>query len=730
MGVFSDLKPKNRATRNGFDRSFRSVFSQKVGQILPVMALPTLPSSEYEIDLKQLLRTQPLQTAAFTGFSINYDFMFLPYNYMYQSFNQFLAQRENKQSTVQPSNYVIPTFNLGRFTRELLVLGVWDYIVTQVSSEVWFERVCYYLKARNASVLTNFASRDLPYCYIYDMHAPNQSVILNVIKSMDMLGYGNLLPLLKSYVDVVCNYIHAQLDPADFDGIELPTSSEYLDLFAAYVADFMVKQTWDAFYFVDLFCSELASAVDDLVLDIYGLTTDNYLQAGKSQYPTLWPAMAYQKFFHEYYRNSYYDTRLNFAVWTGAEYVFGQDVSQYQDYVYLFNFDDFVAPIDNFSLRHNSEAWDMTFRILAMFNLYPHLYRKDLLTAVLPSQQFGDVSTMVTDDNFKSLVAQVASGSTYSSGALTAKTGSTSEVTVNLSNSISTGTQASAKFKFSPALAISVLESRRADAMQRFKERMLRAGDKVDDIFESHGWSAPRSEKMYEPVFLGSFDGRLDINTVAATTESDNFEVGQLGANGVATVNGSKVRFKTTDFGIIMCVCYIVKDSEIDAYQLERTWQLTEAWDFPYPEFQNISLDAVTRSQGNNFLDYNNDNPGTDVIGYLPRYMEYKTSLDRVHGEFHSALPVGFKNRETLPRYTGIYARMRANAQGVFSDWVTPRKNLLDFKDLSYLYQQADCADNVFKVAATSRQDSDPFLINAYFDVKAVQPLTVIGLPI
>ena len=92
-GVFANLKPKNTVDRNGFDLSRRSVFSAKCGQILPVFCQATIPDSEYKIDVKQLLRTQPLQTAAFTGFSINYDFFFVPNNYGYTSFNEFISFR-------------------------------------------------------------------------------------------------------------------------------------------------------------------------------------------------------------------------------------------------------------------------------------------------------------------------------------------------------------------------------------------------------------------------------------------------------------------------------------------------------------------------------------------------------------------------------------------------------------------------------------------------------------
>ena len=128
-GVFANLKPVNKAERNGFDLSRRSVFSSKCGIILPVFCQATLPDGQYEIDLRQLLRTQPMQTAAFTGFSVNYDFFFVPNNYSYSSFNQFIAQRKDEQRVYQPNHQFVPKLPFRNFMKELMACAVWDYML-------------------------------------------------------------------------------------------------------------------------------------------------------------------------------------------------------------------------------------------------------------------------------------------------------------------------------------------------------------------------------------------------------------------------------------------------------------------------------------------------------------------------------------------------------------------------------------------------------------------------
>lgn len=718
MGVFSDLKPKNHAVRNGFDRSQRNVFASHVGRIKPVLSMATLPSSEYEIDLKQLLRTQPLQQAAFSGFSVNYDFQFVPYNQLYSSFNQFIAQRADANRVNQPSINVVPNFPIRKFVTQVVRYAAWDYLMAKAFGS--FSNMQSSVMAARESLGGDMPTLDeVPYCLAYTSNAPYDSLYLKVIDQLDLLGYGNYLPYVKTYASFIEDWF-----------LSISSSSSIRDVLVdAFSSDLVLQGYPDVEEIISL---ALRNAVENDVskcfFNIFGSDLSRIIDNGGTEYVALWPALAYNKVFHDFYRNTYYDDRVCLFVYHSGSFGLRESVFDSADlskatipYVGLFNLDDFTEgmfdladPYEFYSLDYFDSS--VATRLLLMFNQYNRQYKKDLVTSVLPSTQFGNVSTMVSDDNFRELLVKSASQSYSTTVPLQSPPlqagGSPARVGLSTASNMAT-------FRFEPALAISVLEARKADALQRFRERMLRAGDKTKDIFESHGWSAPRSQQSNESVFLGSYDGSLDINTVAATTTTETTELGQLGANGVATVNGSKIHFTCSDFGVVLCNFYVVKNAEYDAYQRERVWQLLEPFDFPYPELQNISLQPITASQVNAL------NPGklnpNKILGYLPSYMEYKTSLDRIHGEFYSA--------DVLPKLNGSNFDFML-VPGVFSDWVTPRQQVFDLTGLDYLYQQINVADNIFKQAASALPSTCPFLVNAYFDIKAVQPLTVIGLPI
>lgn len=223
--------------------------------------------------------------------------------------------------------------------------------------------------------------------------------------------------------------------------------------------------------------------------------------------------------------------------------------------------------------------------------------------------------------------------------------------------------------------------------------------------------------KLFDVQFFGNFDGRLDLNVVASTTDTESVNLGQLAANGTAIVNGSKVHFKCKDFGTLLVIAYITKDAVYDSYGVHRSHAMLEAFDFPYPELQNVSLAPIVESQLNNF----GLNKVSSILGFEPQNMAYKTQNDLVHGEFFSApiADMATLNMDKFPVFVGKYANM-----------VTPRLDINSCKALSFMYIQPSCADNIFVESANSNQDTDPIFGNVRFDLKATQPLDVIGLPI
>lgn len=100
------LHPDLKVQRNGFDLSHRKLFTAKAGELLPVLCEDMVPGDYFEIDTATLLRSMPLNTAAFVRCKMIFDFFFVPKTAIWSRWNDFISQRLDKRSSyTQYANY-------------------------------------------------------------------------------------------------------------------------------------------------------------------------------------------------------------------------------------------------------------------------------------------------------------------------------------------------------------------------------------------------------------------------------------------------------------------------------------------------------------------------------------------------------------------------------------------------------------------------------------------------
>ena len=563
------LGAESHAAKNPFDLSTRQVYSTKVGLLNVPAYFHTMGDSTYSIDMEHVCRTQPLETAAFTKFSSHYEWFFVPYNDIYHSFNQVLAQREDKQSITAPS-LEMPYFDLGSFLSFILPFAAFDYLVSSSSYQTddTGERVSYFLRVPyidmfdwgfdfqyfdiNSIGSISHSHRQL---YLLTREFDNESVFLGVIRMLDMYGYGNFLPLVKQLAHTAI-----ALAPKVNGGESYMSYQNFFN-------DVIIKIRNGQLPY-----SPEPGARSDRALEYVKEIQRSIQNAGSIC--NLWLPCAYNKVFEQVYRNPYYDFISEFTPSTEFRNI-GFDLKSFE-YVYLFNLDDIQGSLDDNQ------------RLLHIFAPHYHQYHKDMFTGVMPDTQFGDVSVLTDDRSWLNLQLKGSS----ESGSAFFISGASNTYAPAISSSDNLSGQ-DVKARFDPALAISVLNMRKAEALQRFSENMMRAGNRTRDAFRAHFGFTPLSEARNNVLSLGSFDGDIDLNVVASTSETDTLQLGQLAANGVGTIGGKTIKFNSHDFGVLLCIGYIHKPAEYDAYGLDKLNQNLDPFDYPYNEFQNISLSPL-----------------------------------------------------------------------------------------------------------------------------------------
>lgn len=413
-------------------------------------------------------------------------------------------------------------------------------------------------------------------------------------------------------------------------------------------------------------------------------TVQQYLvNAGmRDKYLNAWRILAYQKACNDYFRqNVFTESNPN-----------------------LFNVDDLteIASIQD-GVMNTSKVF------IACSTIWYAMWKKDIFTSLFPSPQFGSVSSVDLG------TFQLINNAGISSAQNAAVSSSSKLYVQNVANSTD----------WSSSATIDVYQLRKAEMLQRWKEDKLRAGNKTKDQMNAMFGVRPRYLEDKYSDFVGEFDANISIDEVTNQTAGVNGSpLGDIAGKGVGTASGH-IEFKAQDFGVFLCLKTVVPTAEYDALGLDKNNTLVEPFDYFTPHFEDLGMEAVYAYQYafNPFAPMASaPNKMNTTVGFAPRYLNYKTAVDKVHGEFERS---------------GHFVAGEVLSSGSLSHWTSSRdirsfQSSIDsggsFSEES-LYVDPHVLDSIFLENADDTQQSDQFLCNTNFIVKAVRPMSVLGLP-
>lgn len=458
----------------------------------------------------------------------------------------------------------------------------------------------------------------------------------------------------------------------------------------------------------DLFSATNAANVYDVVGRSYSAGAHkllNYLGYGRNDvsgsaanHPSvnLWRLAAYNKIWYEEYRQEYYDSGIRLMT-----------ASMFQDQVInpavIFNFDDLTADSVSSANLQQSNVVDTNSlyfyaRLREMTQMRYRCWKKDLFTGIMPSNQFGNVST-VDISNFRFSPFATSGEWNYlfidGSSNLYAEGVTQGNSPVRGSSNVHP-TSVSSNFD--------ILALRKSEAIQIWRERALTAGNRVSDNLRSH-YGDDVSYNEHRCTFLGSVDAPLNISDVNSTAQigtGANQGLADVAGKGLSSMDDSVFKFKSKQFGVIMVMFSLLPEAEYNADGIDRLNQLIEPEDYFIPEYQDLGLEGVS---SDNF--YSTQLGISRVVGYAPRYFGYKQKLDKVFGTFQTGQP--------------------------FAPWASPKYDVSAAlgspsasMPLSLLYVNPKIFDVNF---AVSVDNSDQVICDFYFDVNAKRRMSISGLP-
>lgn len=404
------------------------------------------------------------------------------------------------------------------------------------------------------------------------------------------------------------------------------------------------------------------------------------------------PLAAYQKIYCDYFR---------FEQWEKAQ-------------PYTYNFDYYSG--GNILTEYKSDPVDLLSKD-NLFSLRYANYPRDLFMGILPSSQLGSVATVSLDFNRGQVSVRSSQSGNPPVYVGAGITGLNSFTISGFKDDKGYDLQQGSSLMISNSTisgSFDILSFRIANAIQRMREIQQCAGQGYKEQLEAR-WNVKLSTALSDHcVYIGGNSSQINISEVLNHNLLGD-ATADIQGKGVGSGSGSEF-FETQEHGILMCIYHAVPvlDYELSGPDLQLL--NTYATDLPQPELDNLGLESLPlfalMNRASN--SYPNSFKSDTILGYVPRYIAYKTDVDCIEGAFLTSLTswvAPLTIDEIVLKITlGSSTANWSPNYGLFK--VSPR-----VLNSIFVFQ---CDDTI---------DTDQFLVESFFDVKVVQNLDYDGMP-
>ena len=168
--------------------------------------------------------------------------------------------------------------------------------------------------------------------------------------------------------------------------------------------------------------------------------------------------------------------------------------------------------------------------------------------------------------------------------------------------------------------------------IQKWLERNARSGVRYTEFLRSHFGVSPRDDRLQRPEYVGGSKSPIIVSEVLQTSETGTSPQGNMAGHGISASSTYCGKYRATEYGVMMGIMSIMPRS---MYQqgINRQWMRKTKYDYYFPEFANLSEQAVKNYE----LYVSGDNTADDLIfGYQGRYDEMRTKQNMVCGQMRN----------------------------------------------------------------------------------------------
>lgn len=260
-----------------------------------------------------------------------------------------------------------------------------------------------------------------------------------------------------------------------------------------------------------------------------------------------------------------------------------------------------------------------------------------------------------------------------------------------------------------------ILALRQAEAKQKWAEITQSQQQDYKSQIEAHFDVSVSDAYSDRCKYVGGVSGNIDIDPVVNQNLADD-NAADIAGRGQGGARGS-INFSTKVHGYLMCIYHAapVLDYALDG--IKRQNLKTTVYDYAIPEFDATGMVSVPLVElTTSYTPASGVNPDETLLGYAPRYVDYKTSYDLVHGGFFNG---------------GLDSWVAPVDKNYISEYLTNMGAAVANGAFNYHFFKIppSVLNPIFGVNVDSSVSTDQLLINCSMDIKSVRNLDRNGLP-
>lgn len=205
-----------------------------------------------------------------------------------------------------------------------------------------------------------------------------------------------------------------------------------------------------------------------------------------------------------------------------------------------------------------------------------------------------------------------------------------------------------AKIDTTKIATFDVADLRLVFQIQKWLERNARAGARYTEFLRAHFGVAPRDERLQRPEYIGGMKTPCVVSEVLQTSETSATQpTGKLAGKGISVDGQFCGKYRASEFGVVLGIMSVMPRT---SYQqgINRQWLKQTKYDFYFPEFANLSEQAVTNQEI--YAQATADDG--KIFGYQGRYDELRVKQSLVCGQMRNTFDYWHLGRkfDNLPK--------------------------------------------------------------------------------